>query len=127
MNEGQNQSLCLLKIVYRVQDTDCCQRGKAQLSRFRRNYLESGVIITIPAQLSGKYTVLGETPQEHRNEEAHQPPSESEVLHGNQQRRCKESNKLRSQTQLLYLGLPKNQTAHWLPAKRVVLYGNEKG
>jgi hypothetical protein len=28
----------------------------------------------------------GETPQEHSDEEAHRPPAESEVLHGNQQR-----------------------------------------
>jgi hypothetical protein len=29
---------------------------------------------------------LGETPQERSDEEAHQPPAESEVLHGNQKR-----------------------------------------
>jgi hypothetical protein len=29
-------------------------------------------------------SVLGETPQERSDEEAHQPPAESEVLHGNQ-------------------------------------------
>jgi hypothetical protein len=31
-------------------------------------------------------SVLGETPQERSDEEAHQPPAESEVLHGNQMR-----------------------------------------
>jgi hypothetical protein len=31
-------------------------------------------------------SVLGETPQERGDEEAHQPPAESEVLHGNQKR-----------------------------------------
>jgi hypothetical protein len=30
---------------------------------------------------------LGETPQERSDEEAHQPPAESEVLHGNHKRR----------------------------------------
>ncbi len=29
----------------------------------------------------------GETPQERSDEEAHRPPAESEVLHGNQKRR----------------------------------------
>ena len=29
---------------------------------------------------------IGETPQERKHEEAHRPPAESEVLHGNQQR-----------------------------------------
>jgi hypothetical protein len=33
----------------------------------------------------------GETPQEQRDEEAHRPPAESEVLHGNQQRRLTEN------------------------------------
>jgi hypothetical protein len=36
---------------------------------------------------------LGETPQEQSDEEAHQPPAESEVLHGNQQRYIKPTSK----------------------------------
>ncbi|WP_374989253.1 hypothetical protein Q5794_06305 [Priestia megaterium] len=37
---------------------------------------------------------IGETPQELSDEEAHQPPAESEVLHGNQQRCNKQSRSL---------------------------------